>query len=387
MMSSTLHPTLPIRPGESPTSFASRLAWLNRIPSARDFCRDLGLRFSDIVDGLADALCRLEEIAGLAHGRLSQDAIVRREKIISLRGQQLTKPMLRRERMLVCPRCIIDDCVGLNDPRKMAAFGRSVWYVGPIRTCPTHGVLLVEVANSREVGNTHDFAQLVAPAIGDLKTLEKRIAGRSPSTLEIYLQKRLAGTVPSCWLDQFPFYAAAKIGDMCGAMAVFGCESNLKKLSEADWQACGTPGYEIAAGGAKAIQSLLTDLRNARPARNATKDGPRAWYGSLYEWLDSTPDPAYASLKHVVREHIIDTTACGPGDVVLGTEVTRRRHHSVSTVRRDFGIHPQRFRRILLAEGLMQSSPVHAVDHNVIVPVEIYGPFSLRLVHSSLCRK
>ena len=373
-MTPNLHPTLPIQPGESATSFISRLAWLNRIPSARDFCHLLGLRFSEIVDGVADVLGELEEIAGLARGGLGQDAIVRRDGIISLRGQRLTKPILRRERVLVCPSCIIDDCVRSSDPRELATFGRSVWHIGPIRTCPTHGVFLAEVAHSREIGHAYDFAHLISPTVADLRLLERRIAKRSPSALEIYLQNRLAGTVPGCWLDHFPFYAASKIGDMCGAMAVFGCESNLKKLTEADWQACGTPGYEIAAGGAKAIQSLLTDLRNARPARHATKDGPRAWYGRFYDWLDSTPDPAYDPLKHIVREHIVDTTAVGPGDVVLGAEVKRRRNHSIYTVERDFGLHSQRFRRILLAEGLIRTSPVHVVDHNVIVPVEILRP-------------
>jgi hypothetical protein len=373
-MTPNLHPTLPIQQGESVTSFMSRLSWLNRIPSARDFCRLLGLRFAEIVDGCAAVLGRLEEIAGLPRDRLGQDAIMRRDRIISLRGQQLTKPILRRERVLVCPCCIIDDCARSSGPRELAAFGRTVWHVGPIRTCPTHGVFLVEVANSREIGHAYDFAHLLSPAIRDLRQLERRIAGCSPSALEIYLQNRLSGTVLGCWLDQFPFYAAGKIGEMCGAMAVFGSDSNLKKLTEADWQTCGTPGYEIAAGGAKSIQSLLTDLRDARPARYAAKDGPRARYGSFYEWLDSTSDPAYDPLKHVVREHIIDTTAFGLGDVVLGAQITRRRNHSIYTVQRDFGLHPQRFRRILLAEGLIQSSPVHVVDHNVIVPVEILRP-------------
>ena len=49
-------------------------------------------------------------------------------------------------------------------------------------------------------------------------------------------------------------------------------------------------------------------------------------------------DSAFEPLADVLRRHIIETMPFGPGDVVLGQDVTKRRLHSARTVAPELGL-------------------------------------------------
>ena len=152
-----LYPTLTYGEGETPASFVSRLAGLHGAGSARRFCGDLGLDFRGIVDGRPQALSDLAGLAGASLGALRRNSIFREASGgFVLRGERLLKSSLRRGRLHVCPECLKSDIATGDLFPEIAARGRVTWLVTPVRTCPIHGMALVEAAAS-DAHTSHDL--------------------------------------------------------------------------------------------------------------------------------------------------------------------------------------------------------------------------------------
>src|SRR5438105_4097034 len=120
--------TIPFRADETPMSFVSRLAARNGV-EARTLCRDFDLRFQNVVDGKADTLCRIAELAGIDRQPLLANAFVKTAPLQwTFRGQVLHRTVLRRERIAICPACALDDleaAPALRPP--VAAHGQAIW--------------------------------------------------------------------------------------------------------------------------------------------------------------------------------------------------------------------------------------------------------------------
>ncbi|PPQ39555.1 TniQ protein [Rhodoblastus acidophilus] len=368
-----LHPRVPLGRDESATSFLSRLARCNGVDSARRLCLDVGLDFQGVVDGRGDALSALAWMADAAQENVVAGAIVREgDAIFRLRDERLLKPALRRDKLHVCPACLSDDIAASGRAPEVAAYGRVHWLLGAIRTCPVHEMALVDAVAGATPSKLHDFALLMAPAVADLDGLAEHAARRAPSSLETYLLDRLAGVVGrSPWLDGLEFYAAAKTCEMVGAVAVHGRTPNLKLLTDDEWREAGAIGFGIAAGGETSIREFLADLQATFSYGRGGNDGPQATFGRLFQWIAfGAEDTSFDPVRDVVRRHVCETTPVGPGDVVLGQPVERRRIHSIRSASLEIGAHPKRLRKLLAAKALIADDHQSRPDNLVLFDAE-----------------
>src|SRR3546814_195043 len=113
--------------GETPTSFASRLAVRNGCPAVRDFCLDMGIGFQDIVDGRVPALERLAMRGAAEPTDVCRHAISETGDGFALRQERLTQHSLRRHRVFVCPACFLRDLEEGQGPSETRPYGRILW--------------------------------------------------------------------------------------------------------------------------------------------------------------------------------------------------------------------------------------------------------------------
>ena len=150
--------------GETPMSLCSSNAMLVG-RTARDFCKDAGFEFQGVVDGDAIALQRLAHRCRADEAALKANATVHQGGLrYSVGGQALSREVLSRKKVRICPHCVSSDIEVGHGPQSCRPYGRLQWIVEPLRTCPVHGVGLVTVSDEKRPARFHDFAQLVQPA-------------------------------------------------------------------------------------------------------------------------------------------------------------------------------------------------------------------------------
>ncbi len=180
-MKARLRPVLPIVDGESPTSYASRLARFHAVGSARSLCLETRVPFRGLVAGDEVAVARLAEVAGVEVELLGAHALRRTEDGATLRGERLVRSTLRRARVHACPACLAGDAAASDAPADAAMAGRSAWLLEPLRTCAVHGSALVEIVTTASAHHLHDFALLVASGASDIARLAAEAVKRAPS--------------------------------------------------------------------------------------------------------------------------------------------------------------------------------------------------------------
>lgn len=361
---SELDPIIPLEPGECPVAFVSRLAHVNFAHSMREFCRDLGLSFRGIVNGCVNALTRVAELTETPVAALMRNAIRDDGGNLTVRGEQLVRANLRCSRVHVCPQCLIADIAASPLRADRAIYGRLVWRIAAVRTCPVHKLALVEIAQAN-VATMCDFSLLVRTMIDDLGRLAALAAKRPISGLERYIFARLdAAPSHAGWLDALELHAAIKVCEVFGAVAMFGRKQNLKTLSSDDWYAAGSKGFDIAAAGEPGIRAFLAEMHGTYKESRVPNEGAHARFGRLYDWVASVADDsAYATVRDLVRCCIVETMPLGPGDELFGEPVRMRRLHSVRTASLETGMHPKPLRRILVATGIIPAGQDGLHDH------------------------
>jgi TniQ len=352
---------------EPPPYFAARLAARNLRP-ARMFTRDMGLDFQRLADGHEENVRKLAQLGGADYQALIGCALRKRDGMIELKGQEQRKNGLRRARTHVCPKCLLEDIESSNLPPRLAIHGRANWMLASIRTCHIHEVALVEVARDVPVHDTHDWTTNVAPIVPMLPQFADSVIHRPASALELYLLDRLAGRPTASWLDAFPFFAAALVAELIGAVATVGKTVNLDDLSEDARYEAGHAGAEIANAGSDALVEFMTKLRNEhRPKKRA--GGPAAVLGKLYMTpAQGLSDPAFDPLREVMGRFILNKFALGPGDELFGRPVTDRRFHTIRSASKEYGIHRSRLRKLIEAEGLI--SDLNAPNGDVLIDAQ-----------------
>lgn len=355
---------------ETPASFASRLAARNFV-NARDLLRDFGLSFQHVVDGDEHAIRGLADLGGAEFEQLMPNAVRKIGTMFSLRGQEITKPNIRRARVHVCPLCIQDDINSSDLPPGLAAYGRPEWVIGSIRTCSRHSVALVEVKNDLKPGELHDFTRNVAEAIPNVDRLADEVLRRPTSGLETYLLGRIEGHTDHPWLDALPFFVAAWTTEIVGAVAEFGKRVNMDTMTEEQRHLAGARGFEITKDGGAGLGKFMSKLKQEHvPKRRGGADGPQAVYGKLFmSFAQGLPDPAYDPVRDVMTQHILAHFPLGPGDELFGKPVEQRRFHSIRTASLAYSLHPKRLRKLIDAQGLLPNPT--ARDADVLFDAEI----------------
>lgn len=191
---------------ETPASFCSRNALLVG-RSARNFCRDAGFTFQNIVDGEPSSIDSLAHRCRGDRSLLRATATVKAgERLYTMGNQVLTRDTLSRMAVRVCPHCVAMDIEFGRGPLRSRPYGRLQWQVEPIRTCREHGVSLVIASTDKHPGRVHDFAMLVQHCLSNLNQLLAATQKRQWSRLEEHLAERLNSQTASAatWLVAHP---------------------------------------------------------------------------------------------------------------------------------------------------------------------------------------
>lgn len=356
MSGQRLRLTAPLGDGEHPLSKAARDAARNGRPLQR-FCADMGISFWRLVHGQRAELHRLANLVALPPSYLERNAIIRDDRGYVLRGQRLLRDNLRRDRVHACPACLREDLDRWQDIRVDARpYGRTIWLLKPIRTCPTHRMELVEIASGHDATTLHDFTGSVRNALGSLPALEASAVRRAPSLLEQYLVGRLEGaSMQPNMLDELPFCAAASVGEVVGAAAAFGAEIRMSRLSGEQRQQAGDVGFRIACEGPDAIRDLLARL--AREANGTTG----IWnFRGLFQKLES-----WLSIKDG-RQEVPRPLPIGEGRTSGAMHVDPRppapQTITVRAATLAINRHPKRLRKILTAAGHVETDSTWLTD-------------------------
>jgi hypothetical protein len=379
-----LRPVLSLVKGESPPSYASRLARFHGVGSARTLCLELRIRFGGLVDGNDGDLCQLATVAGVPVQPLRANALQRTEDGFIFRDERLVRSTLRRTRLHACPLCLADDVAAgaaarTDIPADAAVAGRTAWLLKPLRTCPTHEVALAEVATASSAHHLHDFAGLVGPHSARIARLAAEAVERQLSGLEIYLYGRLNGSPAAMpWLDALPWHAAARTCEMLGVVATLGRTPNLNDLNDGDWYRAGNAGFGIARDGEAGIRAFLADLQRSYPTSSLGKEGLQAVFGRFHQWLATERHSAFEPVRDVVFQHVHETTPVGAGDELFGRRFPSRILHSVRTAALESGAHPKRLRKLLAAAGHIAPDQGKGLDHHVLFDAVSAAPL-LRL--------
>lgn len=364
-----LRHTVPLGPGETPASFASRLAALNG-PSARDLCLDFGTHFQKVVDGDPEALAIIAAKGGVSADALAANAFVRTgERRYRFHGEELTRTSLRRSLVVGCPACMASDIAAAPQLKpRIATFQRAGWQVAAMKTCPVHEVPLVVLANDLTPGRLHDWTLHVAAVIPELPRMVAEASQRPLTGLETYVVARLSGApARSELLDALPLYVAIAACELFGAVAAFGRTVNLKTMTDEDWRVAGGAGFDILAGGVAGAHGFLEALQATYPYSGAATEGPQAVLGRIYQTLEFyRDDAAYDPLRDLVGDSIRTRFPVGPGDVVFGEPVEIRLLHSVRTLSKQTGLHPKRLRKVLEASGVLADGSDGLADGNCL---------------------
>lgn len=364
-----LRHSVPLGLGETPASFASRLAAMNG-PSARDLCLDFGTQFQKVVDGDPAALAIIAAKGGISAEGLAANAFVKTaERRYRLRGEDLTRNSLRRSLVVGCPVCLAADIASAPHLRpRVAPFQRAIWQIAAIKTCPDHTVPLVVLGKDPTPGRMHDWILHAGDAIPDLPRLAAEATPRQSTGLETYIVGRLSGAPHRCdLLDALPLYVAIAACELFGAVAAFGRTVNLKTMTDEDWRVAGGAGFGIVAGGAAVAHAFLEKLQATYPYSGGATEGPQAVFGRIYQTLEFyRDDPAYDPLRDLVGDFIRTRFPVGPGDVVFGKPVEIRLLHSIRTLSKETGLHPKRLRKVLGASGLLPDGSDALADGNCL---------------------
>lgn len=365
----SLRHTVPLGPGETPASFASRLAALNG-PSARDLCLDFGTQFQKVVDGDPEALAIIAAKGSVPADALAANAFVRTgERRYRFHGEELTRTSLRRSLVVGCPACLTGDIAAAPQLKpRVAAFQRAIWQVAAVKTCPIHEVPLVVLANDMTPGRMHDWTAHITAAIPELPRLMAEARPRPLTGLETYIVARLSDApARNDLLDPLPLYVAIAACEPFGAVAAFGRTVNLKTLTDEDWRVAGGAGFDILAGGVAGAHGFLEALQATYPYSGAATEGPQAVLGRIYQTLEFyRDDAAYDPLRDLVGGFIRTRFPVGPGDVVFGKPVEIRLLHSIRTLSKQTGLHAKRLRKVLEASGVLADGSDGLADGNCL---------------------
>lgn len=353
-----LHPTLPHLAGEAATSFASRLAQRHSGENGgvRSFCADMGIDFRKVVDGQPDALIALGDVAGVDPARLAAEAFRRVPEGHLFRGERFPKHGLLRTFPRFCPACLSEDCAGLSEAEAMA-YGRTIWSIAAIRTCPTHGMEIICAGRTLNPSKNHDFAQLIRPLLPDLGAMADRATRRSSSGLELYVLDRLAGKTGSApWLDGLPLHVGVAVCEAIGMVDCFGREVLANKLSESECAEAGKSGFRIASCGEAGIWDFMDELLRTYPYSRSATEGPQAVLGRFYKFLAFNAQHSdFDGVRSLVADFMIERMPFGPGDIIFGRPVQRRILHSVRSASIEMDVHPKRLRKVLHAAGILST--------------------------------
>lgn len=349
-----LFPHLPFMPDETPLSWAGRLAAFHTFGPLVPFLNDLSIPLTDLAGGVNGSVERLCEITGQDAAPVLHNTLRRQgDRRFSLRGEVFSAEFLTGPTAQLCPACLAEDQAA-NDRPHVAHRYRLAWMFRTVRTCPQHGIALVE----RRQGRWDDFARelgaLVPEAGEDLAAIADAQSRRAPSSLQDYVLARLTGRRGPDWLDGQDLDQAVKASEMLGAVLEFGAAAGASDLDANGWDQAGRAAYPYVREGVSGIRSALAEIGTARQAETSEVLLRPGDFGMLHSWLNASKlskDPG--PIRELLRDHIVETTDVMAGSKVLGKSVVVPRWSSISSLARSEHVHPLTLRKVLIAREIV----------------------------------
>jgi hypothetical protein len=335
-----LHPSfvLPVMPGETPVGYASRLAL--RIGCALPaFCKHIGITMQQLLDGAHTAIAMLCDACQLPHQTFSDTTyVVTPDHRIILAGEEFSADQVSREALRICPVCVQQQMAAGKELYQIWA--PREWYLTPLYVCDVHSVPILAI-NKNDLGRgRQDFSALLQQAVLKGHLRERKIESVSESGLGQHIRRRLRGVDDRHWLSRIPLYAAIRTADLIGVAALHGVQQAWQDLDAAGRFEAGRAGYEILSDGNLGLRNLFSQFQQAHSG-DSSKAELLLTFGRIHVAMLSWRHSAFDPLRDVLRQHLCETMAFGPGDVLYGKEITaERRIHSARTAAPELGLSP-----------------------------------------------
>ena len=356
----------PILPGETLMSWVARLGRREAGLGPFLFLNFVELNRKEVIEASPVGLDRLVAITG-ASRPLLEDAAYRQigKRVYTYRGQEFHAEFAGRERTTFCPACLLDDSRP-DGPSLGHRVGRVAWFFAPVRTCGRHRIPLVRHRTACFEEKYQDMA-LVAPDDTALAGLVRAAPQRDPSALQTYVERRFAGEPGPAWLDGQTIEQAARASEIVGACLLYGAMVNLPDLSEDEWDAAGAAGFAHTSLGIDGVRAAFDRLRDRALAED-TRGGPQAVFGRLYQWIQfKRGRKSRGPIEDALRDYILDHFPIEPGAKLFGVTVVSRRCHSVATLAKQSGVHPNTVNRALVLSDLIPSGDPDRINPGAVI--------------------
>jgi hypothetical protein len=369
MIRFALSPPLPLHDDENGQGYFARLGYFHAGVSAGKFCRYSTVDRFDFRSGRGPFIEAVAALSGVELERLEANTLRQDGDVFHLRGQKLALPVVRRTFARFCPECLRADTDGFSGIAEGARRLRWAWLMRPVVACPIHNVRLTELPAPDPV-NAFDLPRLFAQHDVELAHMTSTDA-LTPGPLQRYVVDRMtARGAGGAWLDGQDIAPAVKACEMLGALIEGGPNAQVINHSEEDWARVGDIGFEVCSSGPDAILDVFGRLRVAG-GRTSGRAGPQAAYGFFFNWLKHNARVRDSGLlRDILREAIVENFAIGPGEVILGQEITQRRVHSVNSLSHATGLNRWRLYRLMRKAGMIPETDDAAAFNQWVFPAE-----------------
>lgn len=341
---------LPLRvdyvPGESATSFASRLARRKGVPRLVPFCSDIGIDYGQLTNGAPTEIERLAALGGTDPAamqfwtpRLVGDGW------FELGHATLKFTCFRRTHARTCPVCM---SAARQRPEDVPAVHHGLWQLESIRTCHIHGSLLVPLA---QAGTGKDVFDIVPHLRTYAPTPAVHVADKDRH-LENWLADQIATGQETRrdWFHGLPIHVAVQTAENLGALMTLGADAKRTDISEQDWVRAGNAGYMVLRDGLEAMLATLREIQSLTPIDARLH---RHRFRLFYNWLrDRDEDPAFDVIRDSVRDYIWSNFPVAEGAIILGQPAPEQRVHTPATAAAMAGVSRWKIEQHLIRRGL-----------------------------------
>lgn len=247
------------------------------------------------------------------------------------RGEIFTSKAVRNPVMRGCPICLLEDAAKApDDPIPMMSM-RGDWLLREASVCCHHGHVLVPLWNHTRLVDRYDTRTNLRAILDRLLAGEFSQHRRTPSSYDLWLDRRLQSGQDATWLATQGLFVATTMCGLLGSILA-------PRIPDCIDEICATQqaGFAVLSEGPDAYRDSLIHIAMRSGGRQFA---PRRVFGKLYDALgDYLGDEQFDLFRNILRDCILDTWPLAEGDLVLGQTVPRRTFHSPATAAHEIGV-------------------------------------------------
>lgn len=311
-------------------SILCRLAGRNGV-SVREFCRDLGLRYTQLINLEPPEVRMLADLSGIPCDALLRWTIL--PKTTMFAGHVLTPTAKNRGVLYACPECLREEIETNDGPFAQRAAIQGDWQLTAMSVCQRHHMPLSPLWSQPYAAHRFDIDTRMQEVYREVLSGSLDQPRRDPGTFERWFQSRLIGSAVPGWLASFPLFEAADLCLWLGqAVARYEQGPDIQLLYADALQL----GFDLASSGEAAVTRALSDIQLASPTPTRNTG---AVLGPLYTSFRTEQDiAARPVLANFMWHYIIAHWPFGPGDRLFGRSVQYRALYSLGSAAKLLGL-------------------------------------------------